>query len=203
MALFGCSDFISKYLLKIDKVGPGSITEISSDEAIVFGRLILRDTGVDEAPYRRLDEPIFGLFHVETERRTRGAAVENNGYFYWKIPTGTYLVSAVNYGYQVVPQAAFQVPHGARAYYIGTLEIDQDFKVAPDGVRYVIKKNIRVIDEFEHTSKEFRYRVPGFRGRVDTSLMVVDKRLPKDPSLKNREELAVPLTLMKMPPLLK
>jgi hypothetical protein len=188
-------------MVKVKRVDQGEPIEISEDEAVVFGRLVLVEDGVDTAPYRRYDEPIFGLLHVDSEKRVRGGAVEPDGSFYWIIPKGTYLVESVNYTkYQVFPQAAFQIPEGASAYNIGTMEIDLIFARAPDGRRYAKKKEIRVADEFEKAEKNFHYRVPGFTGGVEKRVMVLDRRLPEDGLMRSREELSEILILMEMHP---
>ncbi len=185
LALSGCAT--------IRAVGPGKTVAFAENEAIVFGRVIFIENNQEKIPYSMWTrpKPRMSFFRIESEKYIDWGfdpIYEKDGSFYWIMPTGTYIIPDIRFGYVILPQVAFQVPSGGDAFYLGTLKIDAETKQII--ARHYIKKlnSITVVDEFAKANEAFISRSPDFKGTIKKNLMIHDPSIPIDRSLYTKRK---------------
>ena len=170
---------------------PGKAIPSKEDEALVFGNFKVFCRGVEVYPWgwgldlTSILMDLFGpdvsmhvdLLGIEKNRTTMamGVRIESDGRFYWILPKGTYLVfynpralGDKDYKlYESETIAAFQIPAGRSAYYLGTLRIDR-----------CAMSTITIVDEFDTQGQLLMERYPELFGQAVKNLMVYDFELP-------------------------
>ncbi len=148
----------------------------SEDEAVVFGRLLFFEDG-KRMEYSWSGLPRITLFSVESGR-TIEHEVDFDGYFYWVLPRGRYIVRNINYVDDFAPSLVLQVPYGANAYYAGdvTMYLAGAGKGRKD--RMFVLRTLSIKDAFYSTMDVFMAKHSYFRGRIDKRLMVRDGSIP-------------------------
>ena len=178
LAFCGCAPSLS-----IKEIRPGKEIYLSESEPLVFGKIAFIENGEEKVPYSFSwwrQKPIPSIFHIESEKQTRCWSLEENGNFYWVVPTGTYIIPNIEFGYIILPQVAFQVPLGADAFYLGTLRIDVEIKRVIGAYSLEKKNSITIIDEFDREKGLFIERNPYFAGKIERNLMIHDSSIPID-----------------------
>ncbi len=193
LALSGCAGFDVKYLDR------GEPLKAPDEAALVYGKIIIVENGKPTAPYS-MRFPLLTLFHVESGKKSGRLAVESDGSFYWVVPRGTYIITAITYhdawhgsigSYVFQPQAVFQTPFGADAFYPGTLIIDVDVGRRLLGEYYLEKvTGVRVEDEFDAAKGSILNRNPELLARMEKNLMIHSKSIPIDPELQKKKALS-------------
>jgi hypothetical protein len=176
-------------------------------DALVIGRLRLIENGQEVAWGILFDRPTPELYDIQTEKPiTRidlaqglfSEAFQRDGSFGWRLPPGIYLVSRIvpwqtsgittadDPRKNIFPGVAFQVPRGADAIYVGTLQISirvrQDFM----GNKWIADApSVQIVDEFERDQGIVTDRSPGFSGRLEKRLMLWDRALEIAPPYRN------------------
>jgi len=182
LAFLGCMTV--KYPRTGDVLAPGA------DEALVFGRVRVIDCGAEITPWNDefwemlspYQEPaiLLSVFHVERGKRGILPRLEPDGRFSWIIPRGTYLLYHTRPESPVPnePLAAFQVPPGPAAVYLGvlTMQIESEPDSETGEPRYSLAA-VEVADEFPIARDLLlaRYRVAG--EDIARSPMVCDPAL--------------------------
>jgi len=177
----------------LKKAGAKETFDFTQKEALVVGKLIFVEDGKEVNSYSIFDRPTPELFHAETGKTINRIqlagllkeAVNENGSFCWKIPRGSYMFNRINrFGapredHFVYPQAAFLVPYGADAYYLGTLKIRIAVKRNFIGEKSVGKVlSVEVVDESGGSRQLLTSGMPDFSGTTETNLMVHSTSLP-------------------------
>ncbi len=159
-------------------------------EALAFGRIVVIDRGreiepwnpdvpgllaAEETPAVRLS-----LFRVERDRRSTDARIGPDGSFFWILRPGTYLLyhSQVDQQPPNEPLAAFQIPAGAHAVYLGTMtmHIDSNYDRTAGRQIYSITE-IDISDDLERAMQVLAAAYPGSRLSPERKLMISDPSL--------------------------
>ena len=83
LAFSGCAPRLS-----IKEIKPGKTITLSESEALVFGKVVFIENGEEKVPYCWWrQKPIPSIFHIESEKHTRWWSLEENGNFYWVVPS--------------------------------------------------------------------------------------------------------------------
>jgi hypothetical protein len=171
LALAGCAG-------RMRESEPGKPLALSAETALVFGRTELSEGGRPvalggwsgpsaEALFLRLDGG--------GEGEEASVSIGDDGRYYLTVPRGTYLLAQVSR--RLDPRAAFRVPKGDDAYYLGTLHLDVTSEPALVGRSYSLK-GVRVTDEFDEARQALMQRFPAFAGSVAKSLLVHSDEIP-------------------------
>jgi len=99
--IFGCGG------MQVKHMNPSEPNALVSDERVVFGRVIFV-THSEEMGEVSFPPCGLGLVHAETESRARSSATiysrrpwfENDGTFFWILPTGSYHIDALAWGFK-------------------------------------------------------------------------------------------------------
>jgi hypothetical protein len=151
---------------------------LSENESVIFGKITFVENGVE-----RLLDRVFGpscvLFHEETGKIVFVGHLEERGYFYWIVPTGSYVIRDVDIGGNLIdtapihfvqPQIAFHIPLGGRIFYLGTLKIDIDTSTFIARKKIKTINDIQVLNEFEEAEKAFRARYQVINHKIEMNL---------------------------------
>jgi len=213
-------------IMTVRHVNPDEPYALKNDERVVFGRVIFI-THSEEMGEVRFPPFGLGLVHAETERRARRAEIlertstivspspsderinrevstkrpwfENDGTFFWILPTGSYQIDALGWGFQmkvsaqdlkkqrkeqvfslkpdnppecgfvVSPNMVFNVSGESGALYIGSLFIDMDIRTE-HGIEIKNINRIEIKDEYAEA-------IELLKSRYHSYALTVEKRL--------------------------
>ena len=216
----GCSSMTVKH------VNPDEPNVLEGNERVVFGRVVFvtHSEEMGEVSFPPLG---LGLVHVERGKRATGSAVyaktviaeppsgdlvtrelptrkpwfENDGTFFWVLPTGRYQIDALGWGLQmkvsaqdlrnqkpeqvfslkpekppecgfvVSPNTFFDVSGDSGALYVGSLVIDMDIRIEK-GVEVRRVNRIEIEDEYAETIALLKSRCPSFASTFEKRLMM-------------------------------
>ena len=167
---------------------PGAAIPSKENEALVFGNFQVLCFETEVHPWAvdltasSILRGLFGpdismfvdLYAIEKRRRTINAGIKSDDSFYWVLPKGTYLIfynpralGSADYKVgEIETIAAFQIPAGRSAYYLGTLRIERCSGGA-----------ITIVDEFDTQGQLLMERYPELSGQAVKNLMVYDYEL--------------------------
>ncbi len=171
--------------LKVKEVSPGDRGKMSSDEAVIFGRVRLIENGKEKDGYSSIAEALkVTLVRVKDDKQTQATrSVREDGTFAWRVPQDTYLLTRLEWqefrgSYHLYPQIAFEVGDDSDIYYLGTLEVKADID-RPVFLKMKVKSlHVQVRDEFDKDTHIASKQIPGFERDVQKALMIHDRRLP-------------------------
>ena len=169
---------------------PGRPVAVAEGKSLAFGRIAVIDRDHEIEPWRsELREALFAgekpeirlsLFFVESDRRAIYVRIEPDGSFFWVLPAGTYLLyhSLVDRQLPNETIAAFQVPSGAHAVYLGamTMRIESGRNRETGKLDYDVTA-ISIGSEFERAKHVLAARYPGLAGPIVQKLMITDPSL--------------------------
>jgi len=211
--------------MTVKHVNPDEPNVMESNERVVFGRIIFitHSEGMGDISFAPVG---LGLANVETGKRAtqsvmRGKAVaavppvtgesgthlpskrlwfENDGTFYWVLPTGSYQIDALAWGHYgkvsaedirkpktqqifslkpdtppecgfvVNPNTVFKVSGDSGALYIGSLLIDMNIKTE-HGIEVRNINRIEIKDEYAEAMELLKSHFPSFSLTVEKRLM--------------------------------
>ncbi len=168
----------------VKEVAPDDVKSMAPGEALIFGRLRMKDNGREKENYLSFTDQLdMMLVRVEDEQALSVKRVRADGTFLWKVPRGTYLLTRLRWWetrgwFPIRPRIAFQVGLGAGAYYLGTLRIDAEVERSALSVK-LKQFSIAVADEFVGDAQLLTKQLPDFQGHVEKALMVHDSRIPE------------------------
>lgn len=154
---------------------PGKSVQLSSDEAIVFGRILFIGNGQNLYPYTKF-KPSWAIQQKQGKACVESAgknalrfplSTDEDGNFHYAIPPGHYvMVSArptISQNH-ILPYMEFDLPSGGAAYYLGELAIDIDmfspFFGAAFGTEITRLNFVEVMDRFEDDRQAFTKDFP-------------------------------------------
>jgi hypothetical protein len=155
---------------------PGRPLALSEETALVFGRIALAEDGRPVALGGWSGPSAEALFlRLDGDGEETSASIGEDGRFYLIVPRGTYLLAQVSR--RLDPKAAFRVPAGADAYYLGALRLNVKGEPLLLGRTYSLK-GVEVDDEFDAARQALARRFPAFDGSVEKSLLVHSDEIP-------------------------
>ena len=155
---------------------PGKPLALSADTALVFGRIEIEEDGRPVAFGGWSGPSAEALFlRLDGEGEEASVSIGEDGRYYLLVPRGTYLLAQVSRRFD--PRAAFRVPDGDDACYLGTLRLDVTSEPLLVGRSYSLK-GVRVTDEFDEARRALAQRFPAFKGSVGKSLLVHSEEIP-------------------------
>ena len=115
------------------------------------------------------------FLRLDGEGEEASVSIGEDGRYYLLVPRGTYLLAQVSRRFD--PRAAFRVPDGDDACYLGTLRLDVTSEPLLVGRSYSLK-GVRVTDGIDEARRALAQRFPAFEGSVGKSLLVHSEEIP-------------------------
>jgi hypothetical protein len=149
------------------------------DASLVFGRIRVMEDDTDVT--REFCDPMsffsstdklltFTLLNLESRQVVLNVVAENDGSFYWILPTGYYRLINIGYRMDIDPYLAFKIEGGNRYIYIGNIVLESESTLLPHISLRKRKASIRaeyniisinIEDDFEYEANVLKNRFPG------------------------------------------
>ena len=173
--------------LRVAKISPGEELVAKDDKSIIFAKIVFVENGEEIESYNWRSRPCLIIYHIEKKKiliPEPRISPDNDRYLCLRLPTGTYVVTHMIFGYKVQPQIAFQVPSAKKVYYLGTLKVDAS---TGSYSSLLAVNNIEVSDQYDEAKKVLANRNPGMANSLEKRLMVHDRSIPIDPHMHERD----------------
>jgi hypothetical protein len=166
-----------------------SITEAElNNDVLFFGRVRWIENGVERTDYK---SDFFGWnispqYYRIDDKKNDSLSVEENGYFTWRLPKGTYLAYQLTWfdtwdGLHRLPlRLAFQATQAQKAYCVGTLIVELQTKRDLIGGLWIKHWEMEVNDSCDQDLKWFQAHYPNLKIPVEKSLLVYNSNIPND-----------------------
>jgi hypothetical protein len=177
---------------------PQSITEAELDKDVLFfGRVRWIQDGVERTDYKNTFGWNISPQYYRIDDEEKGSlGVEENGYFTWRLPKGTYLAYQLTWqdswdGLHRLPlRLAFQAPQAQKAYCVGTFIVKLQTKRDLIGGLWIKHWEMEINDSCDQDLKWFQTHYMNLTIPVEKSLLVYNSKIPDNVQrLKQKENL--------------
>ena len=178
---------------------PQSITETElNKEVLFFGRIRWIQNGVERTDYKStFGWNISPQYYRIDDEENGTLGVEENGYFTWRLPKGTYLAYQLTWfdswdGLHRLPlRLAFQAPQEQKAYCVGTLIVNIQTKRDLMGGLWVKHWELDLNDSCDQDLKWFQAHYVNLNIPIEKSLLVYNPNIPDNiHDLEQKEKVA-------------
>ena len=179
-------------------IAPQNITEAELDkEVLFFGRIRWIENGVERTDYKStFGWNISAQYYRIDDEENGSIGVDENGYFTWRLPKGTYLAYQLRWfdswdGLHRLPlRLAFQAPQIQKAYCVGTLIVNIQTKRDLIGGLWIKHWELDINDSCDQDLKWFQSHYVNLKIPIEKSLLVYNPGIPDNiQDLEQKERL--------------
>ena len=178
---------------------PQSITETElNKEVLFFGRIRWIQDGVERTDYKNTyGWNISPRYYRIDDEESGSLGVDENGYFTWRFPKGTYLAYQLTWfdswdgSHRIPLRLAFQALQEQKAYCVGTLIVDIQTKRDLIGGLWIKHRELELNDSCDQDLKWFQAHYVNLKIPVEKSLLIYNPNIPDNiQDLEQKEKFA-------------
>jgi hypothetical protein len=167
-------------------LAPQNITNTElNKEVLFFGRIRWIQDGVERTDYKNtIGWNISAQYYRIDDEENGSLGVNENGYFTWRLPKGTYLAYSLTWqdswdGLHRLPlHLAFQATQAQKAYCVGTLIVKLQTKRDLIGGLWIKHRELELNDSCDQDLKWFQAHYVNLKLPIEKSLLVYNSNIP-------------------------
>jgi hypothetical protein len=165
---------------------PQNITEAElNNDVLFFGRIRWIQDGVERTDYKNTyGWNISPQYYRIDDEENGSLGVDENGYFAWRLPKGTYLAYQLTWfdswdgSHRLPLRLAFQATQAQKAYCVGTLIVRLRTKRDLIGGLWIKHRDLELNDSCDQDLRWFQAHYSNLKIPVEKSLLVYNPIIP-------------------------